>query len=66
LLATIVLLMTEEQEPISEAALEAVVPEESGQRLAELVQEALHSARAEVARRLQVAELPLSVKFDGR
>jgi hypothetical protein len=31
--------------------------------LAELVQEALHSARAEVARRLQVAELPLSVKI---
>jgi len=63
LTVTIVLLMTEEQEPISKAALEAVVPEESGQRLAELVQEALHNARAEVARRLQVAELPLSVKI---
>jgi hypothetical protein len=37
--------------------------EETRRRLTELVQEALHSARAEVARRLQVANLPLSVKI---
>ena len=36
--------------------------EETRRRLAELVQEALHSARAEVERRLQAAGLPLSVK----
>ena len=36
--------------------------EETRLRLAELVQEALYSARAEVERRLQAAGLPLSVK----